>query len=94
MNPNDARVHRNLAGALTLAGMDDRAVIEYVEAIRLKPDYTEARSRLATVLIKLKRIDDAIAQLREVVRLRPDSAEAQDDLAKAERQRNKGQSPP
>ena len=51
----------------------EEAVAEYTAAVRLKPDYAEARSNLAAALAALGRTTEAAAQYREVLRQKPDS---------------------
>ncbi len=54
----------------------DKAITEYREAIRLKPDYPEAHSNLGDALDEKGDRDGAIAEEREAIRLKPDFAEA------------------
>lgn len=67
-----------------LAGMrnDPNAAIRHFdEAVRINPDFVEARSNRATMLLRLGRVADAAAELRDVVSRRPDLAESRWQLA-------------
>ena len=57
----------------------------FSDAIRLKPDLSEAWCGKGTTLLGLQRHDEALAALREAVRLKPDFAEAWYSLAVAAR---------
>ncbi len=74
----------NLLGAVYAAlGRVEEAVASYDKAIRLKPDYAEARNNLADSLNALGRADAAIATLTEALRIEPDFAEAHNNLGNA-----------
>ncbi|MFB3922163.1 MAG: tetratricopeptide repeat protein [Terriglobia bacterium] len=53
------------------------AVAYYREAIRLGPDYAEAREGLGSAYFALEKYPDAEAALKDAIRLKPDFAEAQ-----------------
>jgi tetratricopeptide (TPR) repeat protein len=73
----------NLGAAFANKGQTDEAIRQYEEAIRLKPDYTNARYNLGVAFYQLGRIDEAIRQFQEVIRLKPDHAEARNNLGSA-----------
>jgi serine/threonine protein kinase/tetratricopeptide (TPR) repeat protein len=54
----------------------DKAITDYTEAIRLKPDYAEAYANRAGVYNYQGQYEKAIADLNEVIRLQPDLADA------------------
>jgi tetratricopeptide (TPR) repeat protein len=49
-NPDDYAAHLNLADALSHLGREQEAVVQLDEALRIKPDSTEAMNNLAWVL--------------------------------------------
>ncbi|PYJ78805.1 MAG: hypothetical protein DME22_26385 [Verrucomicrobia bacterium] len=53
------------------------------EAIRLKPDYTEAHYNLGMAYLTQKQIDEAISEFTGILRVYPDFAPAQRALLKA-----------
>ena len=46
-------------------GKVDDAIAQFREAVKLKPDYSEAYNDLAIALLKKGAVEDAIAHLRE-----------------------------
>ena len=48
------------------------AIPEFQTAVRLRPDYLNARFNLGSALAMLGRIDEANQQFAEVLRLKPD----------------------
>jgi tetratricopeptide (TPR) repeat protein len=69
-----AAVNRGNSAAKT--GDYEFAVADYTEAIRLKPDYSDAFSNRGTAYEGLKQYDKAIADYSEAIRLKPDYAPA------------------
>jgi Flp pilus assembly protein TadD len=59
LEPDDPVVRFGLAGAYLEAGQAESAVVEYREAIRLKPDYSAAYRALGRSLEKVGRLDEA-----------------------------------
>jgi Flp pilus assembly protein TadD len=49
LDPNSADIHNNLGGILAQSGQLAEAGTEFAEALRLKPDYKEARDNLERV---------------------------------------------
>jgi len=47
LKPQDAQAHDNLGTALNAIGRRPEAKAEFVEALRLKPDYDAVREKLA-----------------------------------------------
>ncbi len=62
---------------------DPEALTQYAEAVRLKPDFAEARYNLGLSYARQGRNAEALTQFTEVVRLRPDSADAHFNLGVA-----------
>jgi tetratricopeptide (TPR) repeat protein/serine/threonine protein kinase len=54
----------------------DKAIADYTEVIRLKPDFADAYANRAFAYGNLEQFDKAIADCNEAIRLQPDSAEA------------------
>jgi len=69
--PGNAVAQYNLAIMLARAGRPDEAIARYREALRLKPDYFEARNNLGEALAGAGRWTEAIDQYREALRLDP-----------------------
>jgi tetratricopeptide (TPR) repeat protein len=61
----------------------DEVVAAFRAAIRIRPDYAEARNNLGLVLIQSGKDDEGIAELREAVRLAPAYADARTNLGAA-----------
>jgi tetratricopeptide (TPR) repeat protein len=70
----------NLGTALDKKGRTDDAIIHYLEALRIAPDYAEAHINLGIALDKKGRIDDAIKHYLEALRISPDYAEGHNNL--------------
>jgi tetratricopeptide (TPR) repeat protein/serine/threonine protein kinase len=58
------------------AEQNDKAVADYTEAIRLKPDYAEAYNGRGQAYFKLQQFDKAISDYGDAIRIKPDFAEA------------------
>ena len=58
------------------------AILEYERAVRLKPDYTEARSNLAVTLIRTNRPEEAVVQFEAILKADPESIPVRANLAK------------
>src|SRR6202008_504128 len=54
----------------------DKAIADYTEAIRLKPDYADAHYNRGNAYYYLQQYDKAVADYSEVIRLKPDYADA------------------
>ncbi|HVW21370.1 MAG TPA: tetratricopeptide repeat protein [Opitutaceae bacterium] len=80
--PGNARAHNNL-GELLLAvpGERAKAIAELQAALRLKPDYLEARVNLGNAYANIPgRREDAAAEYRAALRIDPDYAQAHNNL--------------
>ncbi len=79
-----AEAYNVLGRLLGRAGAgSDEVASAFREAIRLRPDYGEARNNLGLVLIQAGDDQNGIAALREAVRLDPNYAEAHANLGAA-----------
>jgi serine/threonine protein kinase/tetratricopeptide (TPR) repeat protein len=63
------------------ADQNDKAVADYTDAIRLKPDYAEAYNGRGQAYFKLKQFDKAISDYSDAIRIKPDFAEAYSNRA-------------
>jgi serine/threonine protein kinase/tetratricopeptide (TPR) repeat protein len=63
------------------AEQNDKAIADYTEAIRLKPDYAEAYNERGQTYFKLKQFDKAISDYGDAIRIKPDFAEAYSNRA-------------
>ena len=77
------RAYTNLGFALAEAQSSARAEAAYREALRLKPDYPNARNYLGALLVDLRRPGEAEAELRAALAVRPRFAEAHNTLGLA-----------
>jgi tetratricopeptide (TPR) repeat protein len=75
--------HANLGADLLAKGQTDEAILQLLEAIRLKPDQADAHSNLGVALDAKGQTEEAILQLREAIRLKPDYADAHINLGNA-----------
>ena len=77
------RAYTNLGFALAEAQSSARAEAAYREALRLKPDYPNARNYLGALLVDLRRPEEAEVELRAALAVRPRFAEAHNHLGLA-----------
>jgi protein O-GlcNAc transferase len=76
----EAVAHYEKGNALYEQGRMEEAIAAYREAVRLKPDYSEAYNNLGSALQAFGRIHEAIDAYREAVRLQPAYATAWSNL--------------
>lgn len=70
-SPNCARARNNLGRALNAAGDPAAAILQFQEAIKIKPDYPEAYCNLGVAYAKLDRHEQAKAQFEKALHLDP-----------------------
>ncbi len=80
--PQNARAWSNLGLALSESGRPGEAVSHFQTALRLVPDFVDARINLANALDAAGQTDDAVAQLREALRLAPEHLAGHYNLAR------------
>ncbi len=82
--PGNERARSDLGNALDNEGRTSEAMAQYREVLRLKPDFAEAHSNLANLLMKSPGgVDEAISQYNDALRLKPDYEPAHKNLANA-----------
>jgi protein O-mannosyl-transferase len=72
--------HYNLATTLLHAGRFNEAVGHYEQALKIKPDFVEARYNLGDAMLQQGRVQEAIAHYERALQLKPDYAEAHNNL--------------
>jgi tetratricopeptide (TPR) repeat protein len=80
LNPDDARVHSNLATALARGGRVAEAVPQYEKALELNPQFHAIHGSLGEALLSLGRADEAIAQFEKALAAYPESSSLHNDL--------------
>lgn len=78
-----ANLHRELGDAYEQAGAGDEAVLQYRQAVQLRPQFLDIRTRLGRMLIELGRSDEAVAELRAVLDSNPGFVQARSHLGLA-----------
>jgi tetratricopeptide (TPR) repeat protein len=80
--------HFNLGTAFAAQEQFADAAREFHDALRIQPDYVNARFNLASALANLGRFDEAIRQFQEVVRAQPDFPGARQAIEECARMRS------
>jgi tetratricopeptide (TPR) repeat protein len=73
---NNFVAHRSLGKALVASGRLDEAEAQFLEALRIRPGWSEARLGLADVLVQRGRVTEAIDAYADTQRANPDDVEA------------------
>jgi Flp pilus assembly protein TadD len=71
-----AKTHHDLGSLFSKHGRLDEGIHHYYEALRVKPDYTEAYFSMGTVFIQTGKLDEAEIAFKEAIRLKPDHPES------------------
>jgi tetratricopeptide (TPR) repeat protein/mono/diheme cytochrome c family protein len=82
-NPEDFEAHYNLAALFEMKGELSGAVLQFTEAVRIRPDDPIANNALGAVLLSGGRIDGAILHLNAALKGRPDYFDAHYNLGNA-----------
>lgn len=72
--PFNAKIHYNIAKIMAENGDTDRATTNYINAIRLNPNYEQALNNLANIYLKNNRSKEAERLLRKTVQVSPNFA--------------------
>lgn len=75
-----AEAYRDIGNTLLGRGQTAEAIASYQEALRLRPDFADARGGLGMAYMKLGRHKEAEREFRRLVALRPRDAGARYDL--------------
>ena len=79
-DPSNAQAWYMLGSIKHLRGRNDEAVTDYLEAIRLVPNFSEASNNLGAALHAERRFAEAEASLRRALSHQPNYAEAHNNL--------------
>jgi tetratricopeptide (TPR) repeat protein len=66
--------------AYEIKGDDDKAVVAYVEALAIAPNYLRALERLGNIQLKQQSYNEARATFRKILKIAPDSVDAKYQL--------------
>jgi predicted Zn-dependent protease len=80
VNPSDAIAHNLYGTALSAMGQNTAASVQFQEALRLKPDFPNARFNLAHALVNSGKRGEAIHILEEILKENPDDPAAKSYL--------------
>jgi tetratricopeptide (TPR) repeat protein len=75
--------HYNLGVALADGGRADAAIVEYRNALQVRPDYPEAHYNLGVILAGRGEIDEAMVHYGAALKTAPDFSEAHHNLGSA-----------
>jgi len=79
-SPMNYRLHYNLGFRYQAQDMYDKALEQYLIALKLNPDYAKIHNNLGIVYQALKRPDKAMEHYLIAIKLRPDFADAHNNL--------------
>jgi superkiller protein 3 len=82
-SPSDFGLRLKLGNQLVALGRFDEARAQFAEAVRLKPDSTDARDLLGFELARVGQFAEALPHFAERVKLEPNNAEAHMNLGVA-----------
>ena len=82
-NPDDSRIHNNLATALTRTGRYTEAIPEFQKALELNPQYHTIYNNLGRTLVAAGRSDEAIVTFQRGLQYYPESPDLHNHLGLA-----------
>ena len=82
-NPNCWLAYNNLGYDLYGRGRRQEAIEHYMQALRLKDDYSDAHNNLGVALVETGRPQDAIEHLKQALQLMPDRADTHYNMGNA-----------
>ena len=86
--PEDPRIHSNLGFVYYSSNMPDKALEQYMIAIKLRPDYAEVYNKLGAIYQDRNMPDKAIEQYLIAIKLKPEYIDAHSNLAIIYQERN------
>jgi len=82
-NPDDSRIHNNLATALTRTGRYTEAIPEFEKALELNPQYHTIYNNLGRTLLAVGRPDEAMVTFQKGLQYYPESPDLHDHMGLA-----------
>jgi tetratricopeptide (TPR) repeat protein len=79
-NPSAWLPHYNLGNVFLNAGTTEEAIRHYEQALRLKPDYTDAHVNLGDCLLRVGRVQEAIDHYKQALQVEPNAADVHNNL--------------
>ena len=84
-----AEAHNSLGLTLAGLGRQQEAMMQWEQALRIKPDYAEAHNNLGVALAQMGWLEEAMKHWEQALRIRSDYAEAHKNLGNALVQRGR-----
>lgn len=81
--PLNPRAYNNLGTELDRADRIQDAILQFEQALQLKPDWVLAHNNLGNALLRAGRLQEAISQYEQVLRLQPDWVEPHNNMGTA-----------
>lgn len=79
--------HRNLGNAYYAKGLFDKSIVEYIRALKIDANYTDARLNLGAAYAQKRLLYKAIDEWKEAIKVNPDLTEAYFNIALAYKDR-------
>jgi tetratricopeptide (TPR) repeat protein len=79
-NPTSWMAHNNLGTALLNTERVEEAIVEFINAVKLQPDYAAGHNNLGNAYLRLGRTDDSLRHLRRAIEIDPRYPEARNNL--------------
>jgi tetratricopeptide (TPR) repeat protein len=80
LDPGHLQACNALGAIYQQLGQLDLAVIQYQQAIRIRPDFAPAHNNLGTLLQKQGKLDQSAVHLRQAIRINPEYSKAHNNL--------------